>query len=367
MFNSQKVLFLIPNLRCGGSERVLTNLLKFLDKSKFEIYLAILDSRDAIFLAEIPDHITIIDLNCRRVRHSPRKIFKLVRQIKPDTIFSTLSHLNILLSILKALFSSRIKIVARESAIVSKLVEDSKLKWAWHFLYRVFYNRIDLIICQSKYMQNDLISNFGIRPEKTTVIYNPLDLKKITEMARLEKEVYKNVQTNCPINIVASGRLSEEKGFEMLIEGLSLTKRTDISLSILGSGVLSEKLQQLIYDNKLENQVFLLGHKSNPYPYYQQANAFILSSKHEGLPNVVLEALACGTPVLSTPATGGLAEILTGVESCEILGSISSIELKEGLNKFNYSSRVPSDVTLKYDVKNITKLYELELINHASL
>jgi glycosyltransferase involved in cell wall biosynthesis len=360
-----KILFIIPNLNCGGSERVVTTIVKHLDKNKFDPLLAVLDLRQETFLSEVKDHAKIIDLNCPRVRNSPYRIWKLIKELKPDIVFSTLSHLNLTLALIKFLSATKIKVIARESAVLSKLIQSERYSYLLKTAYKFLYTKLDLIICQSQYMKSDLLTNLGISEDKTKVIYNPVDIEGIRNLSK-QNETLVNFN-NRFINLVSVGRLSEEKGFDMLIKAIYQSSNKLLRLHILGSGPMEEELKNLIKKLRLDTQIKLLGHQQNPYPFISKANALILSSKHEGLPNVVLEALACGTPVISTPAVGGVSEILLNIKECLIVDEISEESLAKGLTNFNFNDRVPLQYANRYEATKITKEYELEISKHASL
>ena len=100
----QRVLFLIPTLRGGGAERVIVTLLKYLDHSKFRLTLAVVDTRNAVFLDDLPDDVEFIDLGCRRVRYVLPKIVPLIWRRKPNVVFSTLGHMNLALAIVHGLY-----------------------------------------------------------------------------------------------------------------------------------------------------------------------------------------------------------------------------------------------------------------------
>jgi glycosyltransferase involved in cell wall biosynthesis len=134
--------------------------------------------------------------------------------------------------------------------------------------------------------------------------------------------------------LVAAGRLSKEKGYDLLLDALALLQDMEISLTVLGQGPLRVDLQTRISQLKLERVVSLIGFQENPHRYFAEADALVLSSRYEGFPNVVLEALACDIGVIATPAVGGVSEILEGVSGCVLAEAVSAPALAKAIRKW---------------------------------
>jgi glycosyltransferase involved in cell wall biosynthesis len=362
-----KILFLIPTLMGGGAERVIVNLLRHLDRSKFELLLAVVDMRSSVFLEDVPTDVEIINLGCTRVRFAIFKIIHLIWKIKPNVLFSTLGHLNLLLAILKPLTPKNIRYLCRETTILSEELKVSPNTNYWEWGYRHFYNRFDKIICQSQYMQDDLNDYFGVLPDKLVVINNPVDIERVRLLATevIATETPKDKTSRCGneiINIVSAGRMVQVKGFDLLIEALALNGNPDIHLTLLGDGPLKEELQALAKMRGVEQQINFVGFKKNPYAFIARADAYVLSSRFEGFPNVALESLACGTPVIATPAVGGTKEILDGIEGCLIANTVTAEALAKALSSFVLGKRLSPDVIEPYAINRIVNLYEQQFL-----
>lgn len=325
----RKILFLIPTLGGGGAERVIVTLLKHIDRSRFQLAIGVADLRNAVYQDEIPNDVELINIDSKRVRYALPKIVKLIWKRQPDIVFSTLGHLNLGLALIRPILPSKIKLVARETNIVSLMLQNSSMPFFWRSLYKLFYGRNDFLICQSQYMRDDLVEKFGYPRKKAVVINNPVDVQYIKYLAA-SNLVNVDFCFN-GINLVAAGRMTKEKGFDLLIEAIAILANPRIHLVLLGNGPLLESLKQLAIEKGVAAQVMFVGFQSNPYVWFAHADAFLLSSRYEGFPNVVLEALTCGTPVIAMPAPGGTREILDPIPECVVASSVSAQALADAI------------------------------------
>ena len=356
------LLFLIPSLNGGGAERVIVTLLRHLNRSKFKLTLAVADMRNAVFRADLPDDVELIDLNCRRVRYALPKICALIWQRRPNVVFSTLGHLNLALALLRPVLPDDPRYLARETTIVSHGIQRYRLAWLWRVMYRKFYLNHDRVVCQSKGMKDDLIKNFSLPQEKTIVIHNPVDVGRIGLLAleNIPDRHLMDKEEPEVLHLVAAGRLNFEKGFDLAIRAIASLNGLAIHLTILGDGFIRNSLEELAKDLGVADKVTFVGFQSNPYAWFSRADAFVLSSRYEGFPNVVLEALACGTPVIATPAPGGTREILEGVAGCFIADEVSSESLSNAIRQWMNGSRssIPREAITPYQASNIVERYE---------
>ena len=171
-------------------------------------------------------------------------------------------------------------------------------------------------------MMNDLVENFKIKKDKLIKINNPVDFSFIEE--KLENATKPESYREGYKNIVAIGNLSSRKGFDNLLKVFEKLKKHNVFLHILGDGRDKELLHQMKDNLELENVIFH-GVQKNPYPFLKFADLFVLSSRYEGFPNVLLEAGACGTYALANNCKGGINEIIQP----KINGEISDIENQE--------------------------------------
>ena len=314
MNQPKKIYFLLPGLTFGGAERVIFTLCNELDRARFEPTL-VLFSKEGMPLELLQSDVKIIDLKIDRIRYAIFAVLKLIRKNKPDIVFGGWGEVSAFLSPMIPFFK-KTKFVARETNVVSEHVKRKEIK----FFYR-FYNNFHKIIAQSDDMRNDLVQNLNIKPEKIVKINNPVDVKFIQSKMNSEEKLFSDEFKN----VVAIGNLTDRKGFDLLLNVFSHLKDKPIKLHILGDGRNREKLAEQQEKLGLENVEFL-GIKQNPYPYLRQADLFVLSSRYEGFPNVLLEAGACGTFALVNDCPGGIHEIIQS----GINGEIYSIQDEKG-------------------------------------
>lgn len=354
-----KVLLIIHQLDIGGSQKVILNLAQNLNSERYVIVLLVINK-----IGEFSDfthpNVKIIDLKAKMIRYSILKIINVVNIEKPDIIFSGLSFLSLIFTFLIPHFKRKnnMKFIARETNTLS--ISNASLSYVKlrNFIYKKLYNRFDLIVCQSRYMKEDLLLNYNISELKSVVINNPVDMTQIkAKTLNIPENIYAK---NC-INLLAIGRLHPNKGFDRLLKILSMLD-DKYHLTILGKGQEEENLKALTQELKLSHRVHFLGFKSNPYIYMKQADLFVLSSRHEGFPNVVLEANACGTPVVAFEAPGVSNEVISdGINGylvknndidemkSKIIYSTERVWDKEKIKAYIYERFRSEKIILKYE------------------
>lgn len=309
------IIFILPDLETGGAERIVTTIANHLSRDLFDPKILLL-RKEGGYLNLVKEDVEIIDIDTERIRHSLKPILKEIYKRKPQIVFSGFGEVNAYLSLFIKLFPS-IKFIARETNVVSEHVTRKEIR----FFYK-FYNNYHQIIAQSDDMRQDLIGNFSVRESKIIKINNPVDFDFINSKLNISSKP-ESFKYNFK-NVVAIGNLSARKGFDNLLKVFSRLKNENILLHILGDGRDKEILHQMKEFLGLKNVIFH-GRQENPYEFLKFADLFILSSRYEGFPNVLLEAGACGTYALANNCPGGITEIIQE----GINGEISDIENHE--------------------------------------
>jgi glycosyltransferase involved in cell wall biosynthesis len=352
------VMLMIPTLQYGGAERVFTTLLKYLNRERYRIVLVVVNLTEGTFKDDVPSHVIVENINKKRLLAAVPKILSLIWKYQPAVILSTLSHMNLALTILKALMPLGTRLLVRETTMISRSQMSKRSKILFRALMKTFYRTSDKIIAQSNEMRNDLAKYLGLPATKLIVIYNPVDVDEISAASRK----YRAADNRKPgrMEIVAVGRLVDVKRHDLLIRAIGIIKQKDIHLTIVGDGPNRSKLESLIDEIELRSKVTLVGQQSSAIPYLAKADLFVLTSLYEGLPNVVLESLACGTPVVATPCPGGLNEILDGIQECKIAESqtVEALAIVIAQQLDHAEKRTDAKHIARFRAQNIARQYE---------
>lgn len=346
-----KLLVIIPTLECGGSERYVSLLCNNISVERFEVTLAVLDYSHPFYSINA-HHVEIVDLGIKRVRNSLFAIKELIAKKRPDIVYSTANHLNLMLATFRWMFPKNICFIARESSIVSINSGRTKYPSLYRQLVKKFYHRFNLVICQSASMQLDLVEQFNFPKERTVVIPNMVE------------EVEKETQPAHPgtgLQLITVARLSEEKGLERMIRALAGLD-LPFQYHIIGEGRERIKLRQLIDQLKLNDRIILEGEKINPFSHRQHADLFLLGSHYEGFPNALVEAGMYGIPAVAYDAPGGIGEIIRDGENGFLVKDGDEEAFRAAIKKtvnINFDrERIAADTRKRYSVQSVLPMIE---------
>jgi glycosyltransferase involved in cell wall biosynthesis len=322
-----RILLLIPHLGGGGAEQVTALLARGLSREKYEVHLGLVTQAHAVG-AEVPPWVSVHALGAPRVRAGALRLLRLVWQLRPDVILSGMAHLNFLVLLLRPFFPAGTRVLVRQNATVSAVLADGSLPRYTRLLYRMLYRHADRVICQSRAMAEDLAGELGIASALIAVLPNPVDLEGI--LAAKDDPVQ---WSGAGPHLLAVGRLSPEKGFDLLLRALvSVRERFPAAdLVIAGAGPEEAALKAECRRLGLEAAVRFAGRVDRPYALFPGAALFVLSSRHEGMPNALLEAAASGLPIVALPASGGVVDLLRGRPGAWLAPEISSSALAASL------------------------------------
>ena len=265
------------------------------------------------FLSEVREPVRIVDLNASRALTSAPALVRYLRRERPEAMLSVFGFLNVVA--LPAWRLSRVKtrLFVNEQNTVSMEAGNAS-SWGTRvtpLLMKHLYRWANGVVVVSQGVRDDLVQLTDIPRRHITVIYNPSVVAAETQEKAKESLDHPWFKQDQPPVLVAVGRLQQQKDYPMLLQAFAQVRRSQpVRLLILGEGKERPMLEALVKELNLEEDVGLPGFVMNPYAYMARASLFVLSSRWEGLPTVLIEALCCGTPAVSTDCPSGPREIL---------------------------------------------------------
>lgn len=315
---SSRIAIYLRLLSGGGAERMMVNLMQGFVDLGLPVDL-VLNKADGPYLDLVPPQVRTIDLNAPRMLQGLPKLAGYLKREKPAAMLTTL-HYNIEIAIwARRLAGVDTRLVVREANTLSNQSKYCKTdRWSGQ-LAQWFYPWADEVLAVSHGVADDLSKVTGIPTAKIKVVYNPVITPSLIENSKAALAHPWLANKEAPV-VLGVGRLSEQKDFSTLIRAFAQVRRSrPARLMILGTGPERQSLASLAGSLGVEADVAFLGFVNNPYAYMKQADVFALSSKWEGLPNVLIEAMAVGTPVVSTNCPSGAAEILADGQYGELV------------------------------------------------
>ncbi len=351
MYKSQlDISIFLRNLTEGGVERVMLNLASGFEKKGVNVEI-ILTNAEGKFLEQVPKEVKIISFDqsvsesnfygklklptgFQSLRSLP-KLVNYLQQKKPKVLLSATHFPNEIAILSKKTSGVSTRIFVSEHtniAVEAKLVEQASSRLA-PFTARVLYPMADGIIAVSQGAANSLSSVTGIAPEKIKAIYNPVITPEL-KVKMMEPVEYPWLETEEVPVVLGAGRFVAQKDFSTLIHAFAKVRQVrPARLIMLGSGREEEKLRALTQELDVEADAAWMGFVSNPFAYMKQAAVFVLSSTWEGFGNVLVEAMAVGTPVVSTDCPSGPKEILAGGKYGELVPVGNGVAMAEAILK----------------------------------
>lgn len=344
-----KILFAIPSLRAGGAERVMSYVSQNLDPNLFDTTLLVIGhGKDSSYTL---DQTTVVFLKKDRVLFSFLPIFFYLRKHRPHIVISAIGHVNALMG-LESIFFRKIVFIGREVNVISVLskIQPSKKWYALLDLTKHTYKLLDIVLCQSQDMADDMRTNFDVPPRKIRIINNP-----ISDGFSPKEKYPKN-----PVpKFVTVGSLVERKGHKRILNAL-LSFDRPYEYTIIGNGDMAEEILGYAAEKGMKENITHIPFTKNVSDYLKKADVFLQGSFVEGFPNALLESCASGTPVIAFNAKGGINEIVeNGINGYVVENEIEFADkLKILLSKKLNPKQVSFTVFQKFNSPKILKQYE---------
>ncbi len=359
-----RVTAFISHLSKGGAQRVFVNVINYLHRSGMDVKVVVQTLDDAIYKEEIDKEIQIIDLNAASAKASLPKLKKYLQNNDLDCAIAFSPELAVNLWLVRTLLRKKFVIVGRCINTLSyehKYADSFFRKHVTHNLVKWFYHRIDYVIAQSTGMAEDLVNNFGFKNNQVAVINNAVAPVFEFEMNETSDD---SIRENA---ILYVGRLEQQKGLQMLLNAFARMTNKSVKLYIVGSGSQKEELQKLSLDLKINDRVSFIDHTKKIIEYYKKVKITALSSYFEGFPNVLIESIACGTPVVAFDLPSGPKEIIKSDENGFLVKYLDVEELSEKLDlalEKSWDSSLVKKTVERYCAKFIMDKYK-KLIEQA--
>jgi glycosyltransferase involved in cell wall biosynthesis len=350
----------VSTLNFGGAERAAVTLANELSRRFERVDLIAMDPSGPLrdLLAE---EVHIVDLGTSQGRHTFLKLVSYLRREKPDIVMSLLTVPTILLGLTKVVLMKRSPyLVGSERSYYSDIYEREGRARVLYSLYylaaRIAYRLTDCNIALTTGIRDRMVSRNLVKRSKTVVLPNAIDLSKRVVLNRLKRSDGRSM------NLLAIGRLNELKDYPTMIRAVKIVQENyDVHLDILGEGESRDLLSLLIHELGLEKQIFLHGNVLETQTWFEETDVFVLSSLAEGFPNVLLEALAHGVPIVSTDCPTGPRDIVNCQEFGELIPMRNPKALAEALirvHENNYDQEVLRKRAEDFDVMEICLHYE---------
>lgn len=311
MAGRKRLALLLPDMRGGGAERVALNLCHAFVEAGHDVDLVLLAAEGEL-LPLVPREVRVFELGSKRLRGALLPFFRYLRRRRPDAVQVSMWPLTVIGLLAHRLARSPARILVSDHSALSKHIPPSA-GLAHRLLkasVRLFYPLADARILVSGNAAEDMARFSGLKRDQLDVIYNPVrepghpsagfDLEALWGRERRSR-------------ILTVGTLKEQKNHALLIRAFArLRRRRPACLMIVGEGRLRGDLECLAATEGVADDVIMPGFFTDPWPFYASADLFVLSSDYEGFGNVIVEAMHCGTPVVSTDCEAGPREILDG-------------------------------------------------------
>lgn len=354
-----KIVAFIFDLSHGGAQGVLVNVCNFLNSlDNVVVEVVVQNLKNAVYKNELSSDIQVTSFDVDSTKQMLKPLKEYVKKNDFDYAFAFSPEIAVNLVLARKKVKKDFKIVGRCINTLSIEFKHAKTffrKYVTKNLIKRYYRNVDIAVAQSKGMADDLLSNFGFSKDKIVVINNAMNPKFESEArnneAICEKDDY----------ILYVGRLEQQKGLEMLLESFRQIKDTNVKLYIVGNGSQKEMLKALAIEYKISERVKFVEYTRDIIDYFRKAKMTVLSSYFEGFPNVLVESIACGTPVVSFDLPSGPSEIILEGKNGYLVDYLDCEQLADKIDKAllnEWNQGEIKNTSMRYSRENIMSKYK---------
>lgn len=375
MNHSYKLLFLLPTFVFGGAERTSLNLLTGIDKNKFRISLVTSRSIFQYFQhIDIEKFIAVEDVgidvwfgSLRRFMQDIKRMADLLKLENPDLAFGMMHYPSSLLVFANHFYSIKTKVIASPRGPSTEYLRyfEEKLSRKIYLkgIFTFFCRYADGLVVASRGMREECIKDFHAFPERVKVIPNSVDLEEI----RIKASEGNDLDIPPEFRIISTlGRLEKEKYFPFLLKAFAaLRKKEKAKLLIIGDGTERKNLERLSQDLNIEEDILFVGYQRNPYRFIRMSDIYVHTCLFEGFANAIIEAMACGVPVVALDCNYGPRDIIRQGENGFLVPMDDERALVDAITKLLQDQRLRDDLArrgheraMDFSVDDMVKNYE---------
>jgi len=347
----------MPSFRGGGAERAMVTLANDFVRSGISVSLIVVSS-EGVYQEELSADVDVVVLGCNHVSTSFVALAKTLRRIQPEATLTTLYNANFVALIAHRLAGRPGRLVIREASVF--LYERNWNTHLSHFLASFLYRGADAFIVVSRTVGDELRSVMRL-PESADIeiVSNSIGTSEIDKLSQMTPEPDFDALDGKPF-ILGAGRLRAGKGFLDLLESFAtLENHPDLRLVILGEGAQHDELRQRAIELGCSDRFFMPGFSLNPYAWMSRSAVFVLSSYYEGCPNVLIQAVGAGCPVVSTLLPGVTDDLLDNGKYGRLVPIRDSASMASAIDE-SITKPIPVDVDLwrkRYSKRSVAERY----------
>lgn len=347
----------------GGIERVMLNLAKTMVVRGIRVDLVVNFVGYSPMWKEVPDSVRLVNLDAKGFTSRISKLVKYLKAESPQVILSATHISNEVAALAGFVSNTGVRVVVSEHTSLSTELNDlpviNRRRMCIPILGKIAYRFAHSVVGVSEGVRKDAEKLFSLPLGKSRTIYNPIEPERILAQAA-EPLDHPWFQAGAKPVVLGIGRLEKQKDFLNLLEAFSqVRKKVDAQLVVLGEGSQRQVLEARIRELGIAGEVWLAGFVANPFPFFQRASVFALSSAWEGLPTALIEALILGVPIVSTNCPSGPFEILEGGKYGTLVPVGDSAALARGIEDAlsGHTPTVPNDAFLRYSLDAVLDQY----------